>query len=94
MANSILIMDGDAMTRALRRIAHEILEHNPDPSAFALIGIPSRGVELARRLADLIEVHRGEDAGTGRHRHLDASGRSEPSIHAHPRPGNASAAPP
>ena len=32
MSNSILIMDGDAMTRALRRIAHEILEHNPDPS--------------------------------------------------------------
>jgi len=48
-------MDGDAMMRALRRIAHEILEHNPDPDALALIGIPSRGVELARRLADLIK---------------------------------------
>jgi len=55
MSNSILIMDGDAMMRALRRIAHEILEHNPDPDALALIGIPSRGVELARRLADLIK---------------------------------------
>ena len=55
MSNSILIMDGDAILRALRRIAHEILEHNPDPSTFALIGIPSRGVELARRLVDLIE---------------------------------------
>jgi pyrimidine operon attenuation protein / uracil phosphoribosyltransferase len=55
MATSILIMDSDAMTRALRRIAHEILEHNPDPLTFALIGIPSRGVELARRLADLIQ---------------------------------------
>lgn len=60
MANSILIMDGDAMTRALRRIAHEILEHNPDPAAFALIGIPSRGVELARRLADLIKATEGK----------------------------------
>jgi pyrimidine operon attenuation protein/uracil phosphoribosyltransferase len=59
MSNSILIMDGDAITRALRRIAHEILEHNPDPSAFALIGIPSRGVELARRLADLIKTADG-----------------------------------
>jgi pyrimidine operon attenuation protein / uracil phosphoribosyltransferase len=60
MANSILIMDGDAMTRALRRIAHEILEHNPDPAAFALIGIPSRGVELASRLADLIKNTEGQ----------------------------------
>ncbi len=66
MSHSILIMDGDAMTRALRRIAHEILEHNPDPGAFALIGIPSRGVELARRLADLIETTEGRkpDLGT------------------------------
>jgi pyrimidine operon attenuation protein / uracil phosphoribosyltransferase len=60
MANSILIMDGNAMTRALRRIAHEILEHNPDPAALALIGIPSRGVELARRLADLIKTTEGK----------------------------------
>jgi pyrimidine operon attenuation protein / uracil phosphoribosyltransferase len=60
MANSILIMDGDAMARALRRIAHEILEHNPDPAVLALIGIPSRGVELARRLADLIKTTEGK----------------------------------
>lgn len=60
MSNSILIMDGEAMTRALRRIAHEILEHNPDPAAFCLVGIPSRGVELARRLADLIEAIEGK----------------------------------
>jgi pyrimidine operon attenuation protein/uracil phosphoribosyltransferase len=59
MSNSILIMDGEAMTRALRRIAHEILEHNPDPAAFCLVGIPSRGVELARRLANLIEAIEG-----------------------------------
>ena len=59
MSNSILIMDGEAMTRALRRIGHEILEHNPDPAAFCLVGIPSRGVELARRLAHLIEAIEG-----------------------------------
>jgi pyrimidine operon attenuation protein/uracil phosphoribosyltransferase len=66
MSNSILIMDGDAMKRALRRIAHEILEHNPDPGTLALIGIPSRGVELARRLADLIQTTEGRkpDLGT------------------------------
>ena len=31
MSNSILVMDGGAMARALRRVAHEILEHNPNP---------------------------------------------------------------
>jgi pyrimidine operon attenuation protein/uracil phosphoribosyltransferase len=65
MPTSILIMDSDAMTRALRRIAHEILEHNPDPDTFALIGIPSRGVELARRLADLIGVTDGRKPELG-----------------------------
>ena len=65
MANSIVIMDGDAITRALRRIAHEILEHNPDPTTFALIGIPLRGVELARRLADLVETTEGRKPELG-----------------------------
>jgi pyrimidine operon attenuation protein / uracil phosphoribosyltransferase len=65
MANSILIMDSDAIARALRRIAHEILEHNPDPTAFALIGIPSRGVELARRLADLVKAAEGRTPKSG-----------------------------
>src|ERR1700721_4429729 len=65
MPTSILIMDSDAMTRALRRIAHEILEHNPNPGAFALIGIPSRGVELAHRLAHLIEATDGKKPELG-----------------------------
>jgi len=65
MSNSILIMDGDAITRALRRIAHEILEHNPDPDGFSLVGIPSRGVELARRLADLVEAIEGRKPELG-----------------------------
>ena len=65
MANSILIMDGEAITRALRRIAHEILEHNPDPEKFSLAGIPSRGVELARRLADIIGAIEGRTPELG-----------------------------
>ena len=65
MPNSILIMDGEAIARALRRIAHEILEHNPDPDGFALVGIPSRGVELARRLADLIGAIEGRKPELG-----------------------------
>lgn len=54
MSKSVLIMDGEAIARALRRIAHEILEYNSEPTKFALVGIPSRGVELARRLAVII----------------------------------------
>jgi pyrimidine operon attenuation protein / uracil phosphoribosyltransferase len=54
MSKSILIMDGEAIARALRRIAREILEHNPQPEKFTLVGIPSRGVELARRMAGII----------------------------------------
>jgi pyrimidine operon attenuation protein / uracil phosphoribosyltransferase len=65
MSNSILIMDGEAIARALRRIAHEILEHNPDPDRFSLIGIPSRGVELAGRLAELIVAIEGKKPQMG-----------------------------
>lgn len=38
----------------MERIAREILERHPDPSSLALIGIPSRGVELARRLGAVL----------------------------------------
>jgi len=65
MPNSILIMDSDAMTRALRRIAHEILEHNPDPGNLRSDRNPIRGVELARRLADLIKTTDGRKPESG-----------------------------
>jgi pyrimidine operon attenuation protein/uracil phosphoribosyltransferase len=48
-------MDAAAIERALRRIAHEISERNPDLTSVVLAGIPSRGVALARRLAERIE---------------------------------------
>ncbi len=54
-----LALDRAAIERALRRIAHEIIERNPDLGKVALIGIPSRGVEIARRLAGLIEGFAG-----------------------------------
>ena len=52
--NATLILDHAAIDRCLKRIAHEIIERNPDLSTAALIGIPSRGVEMARRLTALI----------------------------------------
>ena len=45
---AIRIFDAEAMRRALRRIAHEIIERNRDLAALILVGIPARGVELAR----------------------------------------------
>ena len=50
-----LILDRAAIERALKRIAHEIVERNPDLSRVALIGIPSRGVAIAQRLAGYVE---------------------------------------
>lgn len=49
------ILDGQGIDRALRRIAHEILENNRDLSQIAVVGIPSRGVEIAKRLVAFIE---------------------------------------
>jgi pyrimidine operon attenuation protein/uracil phosphoribosyltransferase len=48
-------MDAAAIRGALRRVAHEIIERNPDLRALVLAGIPSRGVEIARRLAGFVE---------------------------------------
>jgi pyrimidine operon attenuation protein/uracil phosphoribosyltransferase len=59
------VMEADAINRALRRIAHEIIERNPDLASVVLAGIPSRGVEIARRLAGIIESLGKAAVGTG-----------------------------
>ena len=51
---SIVVMDAAAIQRALRRIAHEVIERNPDLNQIILAGIPSRGNEIARRIAETI----------------------------------------
>lgn len=48
------VLDAEAVGRALRRMAHEILERNHGPGELLLLGIPTRGVPLAARLADAI----------------------------------------
>jgi pyrimidine operon attenuation protein/uracil phosphoribosyltransferase len=45
------LMDGARLSRTLSRIAHEILERHPDLSNTVLVGVRTRGVPLARRLA-------------------------------------------
>ncbi|PYK69254.1 MAG: bifunctional pyr operon transcriptional regulator/uracil phosphoribosyltransferase PyrR [Verrucomicrobia bacterium] len=62
---SILVMDAPAIQRALRRIAHEIIERNPDLNQIILAGIPSRGNEIARRIADIISTIEKIPVGVG-----------------------------
>jgi pyrimidine operon attenuation protein/uracil phosphoribosyltransferase len=51
---AVPILDADALRRALRRIAHEMTEANPDLKKVVLAGVPSRGVEIAQRIAGFI----------------------------------------
>ena len=48
------VMDADRMSRALTRIAHEILERNRGLDDVALVGIRTRGVPLAERIAEAL----------------------------------------
>ncbi len=53
------------MTRTLSRIGHEILERHPDVRRLALVGIRSRGVPLAQRLARVIGAAAGTEPAVG-----------------------------
>ena len=59
------IMDEDAMRRALVRISHEIVERNKGVEHVALVGITTRGVPLARRVAKTIEEIEGVKVPVG-----------------------------
>jgi pyrimidine operon attenuation protein/uracil phosphoribosyltransferase len=59
------IMDEEAMRRALVRIAHEVLERNQGISNLCVIGIRTRGVPLAQRLARLIGQIEGREIPCG-----------------------------
>jgi len=55
------ILDGPGISRALTRIAHEVLERNKGTDGVVLVGLRSRGIELARRLSRKIkEIERVE----------------------------------
>ena len=58
-------MDADRMSRTLTRIAHEVLERNRGVEELALVGIRTRGVPIARRLARIIHEINGHDVPTG-----------------------------
>jgi len=60
-----VVMDQDRMNRTLTRIAHEILERNRGDEGLALVGIRTRGVPLARRLAATIRSINQLEVPTG-----------------------------
>ncbi len=60
-----VVLDAEAMQRALSRMAHEIVERTTDAQALVLIGLQTRGVHLARRLAVLIHEITGHQPSTG-----------------------------
>ena len=62
---AVPVMDAEAMRRALRRVAHEIIERNPQLEKVMLAGIPSRGVEIARRIAAFIREIENINVQTG-----------------------------
>lgn len=53
------------ITRALTRIAHEILEGNKGPDDLVVMGIPTRGVHLADRLSHVLESISGQPIPVG-----------------------------
>ena len=49
-----MVLDGDSMRRSWRRVAHEVIERNGKDCCVLIAGVPTRGVPLARRLAELV----------------------------------------
>ncbi len=60
-----VVLDADRISRSLTRIAHELLERNRGVDELALVGIRTRGVPLARRLAQIIRDISRHDVPTG-----------------------------
>ena len=59
------VMDADAMRRALTRIAHEIVEQNAGAADLIIVGMHTRGVPLAKRLATIIGSFESNTIPTG-----------------------------
>lgn len=60
-----VVVDADQVRRTVSRMAHEIVERHADPHTIALVGIHTRGVPLAARLARLIGEYAGVEPDVG-----------------------------
>ena len=60
-----IVMDADRIGRTLTRIAHEIVERNKGVDGLAIVGVRTRGVHIARRLAHSLKEITGDTVPTG-----------------------------
>lgn len=65
MSQKAIVLDEQAIRRALTRIAHEIIERNKGIEDSLLVGIKTRGIYLAKRLAERIEQIEGNKIAIG-----------------------------
>jgi pyrimidine operon attenuation protein / uracil phosphoribosyltransferase len=65
MTQKAVVLDEQAIRRALTRIAHEIIERNKGIKGCVLVGIRTRGIYLANRLCERIEQIEGTKAPVG-----------------------------
>ena len=65
LVDKTVLMDEDAIRRALTRISHEIVERNKGTTGIVLVGIRSRGIPLAERIAAAIEKIEGSRPAIG-----------------------------
>ncbi len=65
LTQKAVILDENAMTRAVARISYEILERNKGADDICIIGIMSGGVHLARRIAEKLRELEGAEVETG-----------------------------
>ena len=59
------VLSSDDIRRAITRISHEILEQNRGVENLLLLGIPTRGIQLATRIAQVIKVHSATEVSVG-----------------------------
>jgi pyrimidine operon attenuation protein/uracil phosphoribosyltransferase len=65
MSQKAIVLDEQAIRRALTRIAHEIIEKNKGIDNLFLVGIRTRGIFIANRLAERINQIEGRDVPVG-----------------------------
>lgn len=64
-ARTRVVLDEADIGRAIRRIAHEIVEKARGSAGLVLLGIPTRGVSLAHRIAETITAIEGNEVAVG-----------------------------
>jgi len=60
-----VVLDQGEIARSLKRIAHEIIEHNKGTSNLVIVGIPTRGSHLAARLTQMLSTLEATNVAMG-----------------------------